>query len=144
MSAITQSVADVLSLLGIGIIDNQSGAAAASSNLTATATRLNQANRFTLTPATSVAVLPSLLTGEAGLPVWVINEGASALTVYAYNDTLGHPEKLNGTASTFGGATGGQSVAAGAVGLFWPEDTPRGRGGGATASQLNWSAAVLT
>jgi hypothetical protein len=108
--------------------------------------------RFTTVPATSVAVLPSLLTGETSYPIIVINEGVNALTVYAYGDAVvgppTHAEKLNGTASTFGAATGGLSIAAGSFAIFVPEDVPRGRQGtpivGATAEPLNWTAQVFT
>lgn len=143
MTAITDAVWDLFSLIPWPAADNQVAVTTATSNLTGATPRvLSQLNRFITVPATATVVLPSILTGEANVPVWVVNGApTNALTVYAYADVGGHAEKINGTASTFGGATGGISIAAGAAALFIPEDVSRGRGGGSTASPLNWSCA---
>lgn len=126
-------------------LDNQSAVTTTTSNLTGATPRiLSLANRYTVVPTTATVVLPSLLTGETNGPIIVINAGVNALTVYAYADVGGHAEKINNTASTFGGATGGLSIAAGSAAQFIAEDVPKGRGGVATANNLNWSAAVLS
>lgn len=145
MSTLTDAMRDVFALLNLAEVTNLTAVAAGSSNLTGTAIRLpGQLNTFTVVPSTGVAVLPSLLTGETSVPIVVLNDGANALTVYAYNDPVGHPEKINGTASTFNGATGGLSINAGSGAIFIPEDVPKGRKGAGTANNLNWSAATFS
>lgn len=143
MSNINNAVLDTLAFTGQGssLFDNLSAVSTTTSNLTGATPRVpGTLNRYTVVPATATAVLPSLLTGEANWPVTLINDGANTLTVYAYADVGGHAESIGGVASTFGGATGGRTIAAGDSAVFIPEDVPKGRGGGAVTNLLNWSA----
>lgn len=145
MSTLTDAMRDQFAYMGLSEVSAQVAVAAASSNLTGTAPRvLSQLNTFLVVPSTGVAVLPSLLTGEVNLPVVVLNDGANSMTVYAYADVGGHAEKINSTASTFGGATGGVSIAAGSGAVFIAEDVPKGRKGAGTTNLLNWSAQVFS
>lgn len=146
MSTLTDAIRDQVSIsMNVNEVSDLTAVAAASSNLTGTATRVpSSLNTYTVVPSTGVVVLPSLLTGEGNWPIIICNDGANALTVYAYADVGGHAEKINGTASTFGGATGGVSIAAGSAGVFFAEDIPKGRKGSSTANSLNWSAQVFS
>lgn len=147
MSTINNAVLDSFGFTGAGmqLFDNLSAVTTTTSNLTGATPRVpGTLNRYTISPATATVVLPSLLSGEANWPVIVVNDGANTITVYAYADNVSHAESIGGTASTFGGATGGKTVAAGASAIFIPEDVPRGRAGVATANNTNWSAASFT
>jgi hypothetical protein len=146
MSLNTQAILDILALEELPYADYATAVSTASSNLTGATPRVPaQVARYTNVPSTATVVLPSLLTGEVCYPMYVVNEHpTNSITVYAYNDPQGHAEKINGTASTFGGATGGFTVAANSVGCFFPIGATKGRQGSSSPAQLNWSAASFS
>jgi hypothetical protein len=148
MSLNTQAILDILAIEELPFADYCTAVSVTGSNLTGAIPRVPaQVARYTAvpnSPATAAVVLPSLLTGEVCYPMFVVNEHpTNSLIVYAYADNS-HVEKINGTASTFGGATGGFSVAANSVGVFFPIGATKGRQGSSSPNQLTWSAASFT
>jgi hypothetical protein len=84
------------------VFDGQS----ANNTTQGTATRCTgSVTRFTIVASGGAAVMPSLLTGEAGPIAFVINDGANALSVYPFTG-----ETRNGTLNSALSIPVGQSA----------------------------------
>jgi hypothetical protein len=93
------------------------------------ATRVNNViSRVIRSIATGSLILPSILTGEANEPIYVVNDSPNSVNVYP---AVG--EKTNGNANT------AVAVAAGAVGVFIPILSSTNN-----PTTLDWRTAVIS
>ena len=151
MSASTQAYLDLLGRLGIVVTDCQRSFAVTGGFSSLQSTRvMGRAARFTSSPATGTAMLPSIKMGEVPGPIFIINDGLQTIAVYSYIDAAGNVDTLNGTAPVLGAITGRSLVGAGVVGIYTPEGVPSQRNGQPTAAGGaypgtlgNWTAAVF-
>lgn len=106
MSLINTSLVYNLAFTTVAFVDNMVGAA---NNAQAGATPLiSEVNRVTKSTASlNSFILKSVLTGDASVLTWVINDSANTINVFPF---VG--EKQNGVANA------GLAIAAGAAGVF--------------------------
>jgi hypothetical protein len=123
----TTTVAAIYDLAMSGFFINDSNIAQGSTNVTAV--RINgECIRVVGGASNAGIVMPAILSGEAlSVPYFVINDGPNTIKVYASSG-----ESINGSAL----ATANLSIAAGAIGVFFP--VPNHHGG-----STDWRCAAI-
>jgi hypothetical protein len=95
-------------------------------------------------PPGATAVMPRLRDLRDLTIYGVVNNGTNPLTVFGYADQFTPGESINGTASTWGGNTGGLTVPAGQSAVLLPLGLPSRRDAvSGPSGPLGWSAQIF-